>query len=342
MKTLRAATLSVRVHERTAFVATALALLVVGVGLLTLVTGDFPLTVGEVVDTFLGRGDGASEFVVFTLRLPRLVTGLLVGAALALSGAVLQSLSRNPLAGPDIIGFTQGSATGAIAVIVLAQGGMTAVAAGSAVTGVLTSIVVYLLALKRGVHGFRLVLIGIGVNAMMLAVNSYLITRATLESALAAQSWLVGGLNNRGWDHAATVAVVLVVLVPLALVLQRRLALLEMGDTTAIGLGVDAGRTRLALLAISVGLAAVATAAAGPIAFVALAAPQVARRLTACPGPGLASSALTGALLLAAGDFAVQRLFPTAQLPVGIATGAVGGLYLVWLLAGEWRKGSGR
>ncbi|MFD0200575.1 MULTISPECIES: FecCD family ABC transporter permease [Saccharothrix] len=340
MRTLRTPVVSLRISERALFVSTAIAALTVVAAVATMVTGDFPLTVGEVLATFVGQGDGYADFVVFTLRLPRLITGLLVGAALALSGAILQSLSRNPLASPDIIGFTQGAATGAIAVLVLAQGSMTATALGATASGLLTSTAVYLLALKQGVQGFRLVLIGIGVSAMMLAVNSYLITRATLESALAAQAWLVGGLNNRGWDEAQVVAVVLAVLLPCALVLGRRLALLEMGDSAATGLGVNAERTRLALLAVSVGLAAVATAAAGPISFVALAAPQVARRLTGAAGPGLAAAALMGGLLLVVSDFAVQRLFPTTQLPVGIATGAIGGLYLVWLLAHEWRKGS--
>ncbi|MFE9748670.1 FecCD family ABC transporter permease [Saccharothrix saharensis] len=340
MRTLRTPAVSLRVSDRALLVSTAIAVLTAVAAVATMVTGDFPLSVGEVLATFVGQGDGYADFVIFTLRLPRLITGLLVGAALALSGAILQSLSRNPLASPDIIGFTQGAATGAIAVLVLAQGSMAATALGATVAGLLTSTAVYLLALKQGVQGFRLVLIGIGVSAMMLAVNSYLITRATLESALAAQTWLVGGLNNRGWDQAQVVAAVLAVLLPCALALGRRLALLEMGDSAATGLGVPAERTRLALLAVSVGLAAVATAAAGPISFVALAAPQLARRLTGASGPGLAASALMGGLLLVVSDFAVQRLFPTTQLPVGIATGAIGGLYLVWLLAHEWRKGS--
>ncbi|MFD1152386.1 FecCD family ABC transporter permease, partial [Saccharothrix hoggarensis] len=260
MRTVRTRAVSLRFSDRALLVGTALAALTVVAAVATMVTGDFPLTVGEVLATFLGQGDGYADFVVFTLRLPRLITAVLVGAALALSGAILQSLSRNPLASPDIIGFTQGAATGAIAVIVLAQGSMVATAIGATTTGLITSAAVYLLAFKQGVQGFRLVLIGIGVSAMMLAVNSYLLTRASLESALAAQTWLVGGLNNRGWDQAEVVAQALVVLLPCALVLGRRLALLEMGDSTATGLGVNAERTRLALLAVSVGLAAVATA----------------------------------------------------------------------------------
>jgi iron complex transport system permease protein len=341
-RVVRTAHVSFRVADRAVAVSFALLLAVVGVGLVTLTTGDFDLTLAEVVKSLVGQGDGASDFIVLTLRLPRLATGILVGAALAVSGAILQSLSGNPLASPDIIGFVQGSATGAILVIVLVDGTMVQIGAGALVGGVLTSIVVYLLAFKQGVQGFRLILIGIGISFVMLSVNQYLITRASLSDAIAAQAWQVGGLNGRGWDHAQVVGLTVAVLLPLALYFGRRLALLEMGDATAKGLGVDAERTRLALIAISVGLAAVATAAAGPVSFLALAAPQLARRLTGSAGAGLVPAALMGALLLTAGDLAVQRLFSPAQLPVGIATGALGGLYLIWLLAHEWRRGIAR
>ncbi len=341
-RVVRTGHVSFRVAERTVLVSFALLLAVVGIGLVTLTTGDFELTVGEVVRSLVGQGDGASDFIVLTLRLPRLVTGVLVGAALAVSGAILQSLSGNPLASPDIIGFVQGSATGAILVIVLVDGSMAQIGAGAVVGGVLTSVVVYLLAFRQGVQGFRLILIGIGISFIMLSFNKYLITRASLTDAIAAQAWQVGGLNGRGWDHVQVVGLAVAVLLPLALHFGRRLALMEMGDATAKGLGVDSERTRLALIAISVGLAAVATAAAGPVSFLALAAPQLARRLARTAGAGLVPAALMGALLLTAGDFAVQRLFSPAQLPVGIATGAIGGFYLIWLLAHEWRRGIAR
>jgi iron complex transport system permease protein len=341
-RVVRTGQVSFRFAERTVLVGLALLTVLVGLSLATLTSGDFELTVPEVVGSLIGRGDGASDFIVLTLRLPRLVTGILVGAALAVSGGILQSLSGNPLASPDIIGFTQGAATGAILVIVLVDGSMVQVGAGALVGGVATAVVVYLLAFKRGVQGFRLILIGIGVSFIMLSLNKYLITRASLTDAIAAQAWQVGGLNGRGWDHVQVVGAAVAVLLPLALYFGRRLALMEMGDATAKGLGVDSERTRLALIAISVGLAAVATAAAGPVSFLALAAPQLARRLTGSAGVGLAPTALMGALLLVAGDFAVQRLFSPAQWPVGIATGALGGLYLVWLLAHEWRRGIAR
>ncbi|MFD9739499.1 FecCD family ABC transporter permease [Umezawaea sp. NPDC059074] len=341
-RVVRTGGVSFRVHDRTVVVCLALLAAVVGIGLVTMTTGDFELTVSDVVKSLIGQGDGASDFIVLTLRLPRLLTGILVGAALAVSGGILQSLSGNPLASPDIIGFTQGAATGAILVIVLVDGSMVQIGAGALVGGVATAVVVYLLAFKQGVQGFRLILIGIGISFIMLSLNKYLITRASLTDAIAAQAWQVGGLNGRGWEHVQVVGLAVVVLLPLALHFGRRLALMEMGDATAKGLGVNAERTRLALIAISVGLAAVATAAAGPVSFLALAAPQLSRRLTGSAGAGLVAAALMGALLLTAGDLAVQRLFSPAQLPVGFATGALGGLYLLWLLAHEWRRGIAR
>ncbi|MCD9194416.1 iron chelate uptake ABC transporter family permease subunit [Streptomyces albireticuli] len=334
----RGGRVSLRIGVRPVVVGLALlAALVVTAGA-SLTTGDFELSVGEAFQALIGNGSGSADFIVNTLRLPRLLTAMAVGAALAVSGAILQSLSRNPLGSPDIIGFTNGSATGALTVIVVLHGGMAQIAAGALIGGLATAVVVYLLAFTRGSQGFRLVVIGIGVSAILLAVNSYLITRASLQDALEAQTWLIGSLNSRTWDQATMMGVALAVLLPIAFRFGRRLSLLEMGDDTARALGVDAARTRLVLLAVSVGLAAVATAATGPIWFVALAAPQLARRLARSSGPGLLPAALMGAVLLAVSDFAVQRVFSPALLPVGTATGTVGGLYLIGLLVAEARK----
>lgn len=305
---------------------------------MTMTSGDYPLSVSEVWDTLLGQGPPGADFIVMTLRLPRLLTALLVGAAFGLSGAILQRLTSNPLGSPDIIGFTQGSATGALIVIVLTHGGMLAVATGALIGGMATAVVIYLLAFQRGVRGYRLVLIGIGIGAMLIAANQYLITHANLHDAIAAQAWQVGGLNGRGWEHVRPVAWAMAVLVPVATYYCRRLGVLEMGDDAARALGVPVERTRFLLVMTSVALAAVGTAAAGPIGFVALAAPQIARRLAGTASAGPVSSCLTGAVLLMASDLGVQRLFTDVQLPVGIATGVLGGLYLAWLLAHEWRR----
>jgi iron complex transport system permease protein len=333
--------LSVRVRTRSCLVGAVLLGLVLVVGTVTLATGDYQVPLSEVVPAVFGRGAGASHFIVTTLREPRLLTGLLVGAALAVGGAVFQSVSRNPLGSPDIVGFDTGAATGALLVILVAHGTMVQIAAGAVVGGVSTALLVYLLAIKRGVRGFRLILVGIGIAAMLSSVNAYLMTRANLTDAQSAAVWLTGSLNGRGWEQVRPVAVALALLLPLAVLLGRYLRVLEFGDDTARGLGVNAERTRLAAVVVGVGLSAVATACAGPIGFVALAAPQVARRLTRVPGPNVLPSALTGALLLATGDLVAQRAFGDTELPVGVATGVVGGLYLAWLLSREWRRGRG-
>ncbi|MEU3197829.1 iron chelate uptake ABC transporter family permease subunit [Streptomyces sp. NPDC006996] len=330
--------LSLRVPGRSVAVGVALCAVLVAVMGVSLTTGDFELSVTEVVRALTGGGSPGADFIVNTLRLPRLVTGVCVGAALAVSGGILQSLTGNALGSPDVIGFTNGAAVGALTVIIVLHGSMTQIAVGALTGGLATAAVVTLLIAGRGLQGFRLVVIGIGVSAFLLAVNSYLITRATFQEALEAQAWLLGSLNNRGWTQANAIALAVVVLLPVAFALSRRLSMVEMGDLTATALGVPVGRTRTVLLVVCVALAAFATAVAGPIWFVALAAPQVARRLTRSPGPALPATALTGAVLLTASDLAVQRLFTDTLLPVGAATGTIGGLYLIWLLVTESRK----
>lgn len=331
--------LSLRVHPRAAVVTAVLAVLLAAVCVVALGTGDFPIPARDVLATLLGGGGAGTGFIVNEIRLPRVLTAVAAGAALAVGGALLQRMTRNPLGSPDVVGFDKGSATGALIVIIVLQGSMTEIAVGALVGGVVTAVVVYLLAMRRGVQGFRFILVGIGISAMLLAVNSYLITRAAWQDGLAAQAWLIGTLNDRAWDQATAVGLALALLLPVALWHSRALGLLEMGDAAATGLGVRTERTRLVVIGVSVTLSAIATAACGPIAFVALAAPQVARRLTRTTSPGVLSSAATGALLLTGSDLAVQRIFAPALLPVGVATGSLGGLYLIWLLATEWRRG---
>ena len=330
---------SFRVDMRTAAACLCMVAATLVVGVFAISTGDYHIPLGEVVRTLLGGGTRSTYFIIETLRLPRVLTAILVGAALGVSGAIFQSLSRNPLGSPDIIGFTTGAATGAVLEILVFHGSTQAIALGAIVGGVATALVVYLLAFKRGVQGYRLILIGIGISAMLASVNSYLLTRANIDDAETAQVWLTGSLNGRGWEHVRPISIALAVLLPAAFLLGRQMRMLEMGDDAAQALGVRAERARLQLLLVGVALTGVAVAAAGPITFVALAAPQLARRLTHAPGVGLLSSALMGMFLLSLSDYAAQRVFPSVQLPVGVATGAVGGVYLAWLLAHEWRSG---
>jgi iron complex transport system permease protein len=323
--------IALRVHRRSLVVAALLAATCAALWITGIAIGDFPLSVGEVLRTLGGQGQPGSDLIVTTLRLPRVLTAILVGGAFGVSGAIFQSIARNPLGSPDIVGFTTGPATGALIVIIAVGAGTAEVATGAVAGGSVAALAVYVLAFRGGVQGYRLVLVGIGVSAMLLSVNAYLITRASRQDAYVAAHWLVGSLNGRGWEHVWPIAAALAVLLPGAFLVARRLAMLELGDDAAKALGVPVERTRLWLVLLAVALVAVGTATTGPVAFVALAAPQIARRLTRAAVPGLVTAALTGAAIMLASDLAAQHLFGVA-LPVGVATGVVGGLYLAWLL----------
>jgi iron complex transport system permease protein len=338
--TVRAPGLALRLDLRTLGVSGVLLLAVAAVVVWTVVAVGVRLPVADILEILDGGGPRADRFILLDLRLPRVSLGLLAGAALAMSGAVFQSLSRNPLGSPDIVGFTTGSATGAVVAILVFGAGPGGAAVAAVVGGLLTALIVYGLAAVGGGAVRRIVLVGIGISAMLVAVNSYLISRARVDAAQAAAVWLVGTLNGRTWEYVRLLGLALLVLTPLLLLFGRRLQLLEMGDDSAQSLGVRVNRSRLMLVLLAVAVCAVATATTGPVAFVALAAPQITRRLTGSPTLQLLPAAITGALLMVLSDFVAQRLLAPAQLPVGVVTGAVGGVYLAWLLAGQWRKGN--
>ncbi|WP_026548124.1 iron-enterobactin ABC transporter permease [Paenarthrobacter nicotinovorans] len=330
--------LSFRVDIRSILVCIPLILATLAVAVASLATGDYDVSVPQVLQAFAGDAPGLAQTIVMEWRLPRVLAALVFGAALGMSGGIFQSMTRNPLGSPDIIGFNTGAYTGALIVMLTIGGGYLGIAAGALVGGILTALAVYLLAYRRGSQGFRLIIVGIGISAMLAAFNHWLILQAELEAALAAAVWGAGSLNGITWEQAAPAAVVVAVVGLGTLAAARRMQLLEMGDDAARALGVRAEPTRLLLLVLGVALTAAVTAVAGPIAFVALAAPQLARRLTRSAGITLVPSAVMGAFLLAASDLAAQRLFAPIQLPVGVVTVCIGGIYLVWLLAREARK----
>ena len=331
--------LSLRLRPRALAVGTGCALLALALGVIAVGSGDYPMSPVDVLRVLTGGGDPAEHFIVTELRLPRVVTALCVGAALALAGAVFQSLIRNPLGSPDVLGFTQGAATGALLVVVVG-GSSLALGAAAVAGGLLTGVLVHALAWRRGVHGYRLILVGIGVSAILTGVNGYLLTRAPLMDAARAVLWLTGSLDGRGWVNALPLLVALAVLVPTVfLACGPALRMTELGDDAAAALGVPVQRLRLLLLGAAVLLVSLAAAAAGPVSFVALTAPHLARRLTRAPGPNLLPAMAVGAVLLVAADQVAQRAVTGHQLPVGALTGVLGGGYLVWLLATERRAG---
>lgn len=330
---------SLRVPTRSVMVCVAFAAATVVLGIVSMSLGDFPLTPGEVWATILGNGSEQAELVVLSLRLPRLLVAVLTGAAFGMSGAIFQSLAKNPLGSPDIIGFDSGAAFGAVCVLLLTHGSTREAAVGAVLGGLITAVLVYLLAWKRGIRTYRLVLVGLGIGFVLTAGIDYLMTRAPIADVQRAEVWLTGSLTGRGWDHVALVAGSLLLLVPMALVLNRRLVLLEFGDDVAAGLGTGVQMSKLALAVLGVVLAAIAVAAVGPVAFVAFVCGPVARRLVRTPHAAVMPAAFVGAFFMVAADLAARHL-TTNDLPVGVATAIVGAPYLIWLLTRQFGKGT--
>ncbi|MGW5225928.1 FecCD family ABC transporter permease [Nocardia niigatensis] len=331
------------------FAVVALAALLFGLFALDIAVGEFRIPVGRVLDVLGGGGTRAQRFVIMDSRLPRALTALVVGAALGLAGAVTQSILHNPLAGPDLLGITSGASCGAVAAIVGMGGAGTGTAAALGVSaaalagGLLTAVLIYLLAWGRtatgdsGVMGLRLVLIGIGVNAALLSVVSWLLTRATLTDAAHAQQWLTGSLNAADWPTLVPASIGLGIALLVTAGSARTLAALRFGTDTTRVLGVRIQTQQAILIAASVGCAALATAAVGPLGFVGLAAPQIARRLLRTPGEPIIASALVGAIAVVGADLLARTAFPVS-LPVGVVTAAVGGPFLLYLLVRTNRK----
>lgn len=327
---------STRTMLRVFAVTALLAALAAACAVIALGLGEMRVSAADVVRALVADAGPALETVIVQWRLPRVLLGLVFGLALGLSGAIFQSLTRNPLGSPDVIGFDAGAYSGAVLSIIAVSS--TALVIPSALAGgIATALAVYLLAYRRGVHGFRLIVVGIAVTALLGSANTYLLLKANLWTAQMAAVWAAGSLNGLDWGDARNgIAVIAVLLVPL-LWLGRRLRMLELGDDAAAALGVAVEPVRLALVVVGVSLTAVVTALAGPIPFVALVAPQLARRLTRAPGVQLVPSAAMGALLLVSCD-AVALNVPPQALPVGLMTIVLGGAYLVWLLVAQSRK----
>ncbi|MET7463868.1 iron chelate uptake ABC transporter family permease subunit [Nonomuraea sp. NPDC005501] len=337
---LRAGGLSWRVRPRGVAVTVAGLVLLALLMALNMRLGDLPLGLADVVRATFDPSV-PEHFVVMELRLPRALTGALVGAALALSGAIIQSISRNPLASPEILGVTTGASVTVVAGVVMsgsAYGGASGlfsalgIPALALLGGLAGAAVVYALAWRRGLDGYRLVLVGIGVAAVFTNVKFWLLTVGDVNDTTRAMVWISGSLNGRGWEHVVPVGLALAALIPLTLLGTRSLDALRYGDDTVTALGVRVNLSRALMLLAAVLLAAVATASAGPIAFVALASPQIALRLVRCAQPPLLSSAVTGAVLTTGADLIARTLFSPIELPVGVVTAVLGAPYLIHLI----------
>ncbi len=332
---LRRRRASLRIHRRSLLVIVVLAAVLIALTAVSLAVGSITLGLDEVVATLLGGGDRRSHLVVVEWRLPRVLFAIGCGVALAISGAIFQSITRNPLGSPDVIGFDAGSYSGALVVMLaIGSGSYAAIAAGALGGGLVTAAVVYLLSYRRGVQGFRLIIVGIGVGAMLTSLNSYLLITVDVKQAILATAWGAGSLNALGFDQLLPFGLGLLVLIPLVMLVAPSLSQNELGDDASSALGTRVERTRLLSTIVAVALTALVTAAAGPISFIALVAPQIAVRLTRSSGLGLTAAAGVGAVLLVAADFAAQRI----TVPVGLVTVSLGGCYLIYLLTREYRR----
>jgi len=334
---LRHRRIAVRLQWRSVVVCTVLAVAIAGTAVLALMTGSYPLSPGQVLSALTGRETDIVHDIVVEWRLPRVAAALVFGAALGVSGAVFQSLLRNPLADPGIIGFSQGSYTGALIVILVVNGTYVQLVGGALLGGMATAVAVYVLAHRRGVQGFRLIIVGIGVSAMLGSLNTWLILKADLDQAMSAAAWGAGSLNGVSWDQVVIGGACIAVLLLLAGMLSRPMRQMELGDDAAASQGVRVSSVRLGLILVGVALTATVTAASGPIAFISLVAPQIGRRLARTAGITLAPAAFVGALLCLAADYLAQHVAPT-PLPVGIITAVLGGGYLGYLLFIEARR----
>ncbi|MGP3924915.1 FecCD family ABC transporter permease [Streptomyces sp. 8N616] len=319
------------VHRRAAVAACALAVLTAAVSFAYLCLGETSVAPGEVVNVLAGRPSWG-EFLVRELRLPRLVLGLMVGAAFGVGGALIQTVARNPLASPDIIGVSQGASALTIGALTFGIGSFSILPYFSVAGGVAAATLVYLFAWRSGLHAARFVLIGIGIAIALRSVTHLFITKGEYLVAHQAQVWLTGSLNGRGWDEATPLGWTLLALVPCVVWAARAQRSVSFDDDTATALGVPLQRTRFGLALLGVFLASVATGAAGPVDFVALLAPQIARRLTGTAQIPLLCSALLGALIVVAADLPARLLFAPVELPVGVLTAVIGAPYLIWLI----------
>ncbi len=315
-----------------------LAALIVAAFAVSLMVGQRFYPPGDVLRVVMGEDVPGASFTVGRLRLPRASLAIVAGLCFGLGGVTFQTMLRNPLASPDIIGISSGaSAAAAFAIVTLSLDGR-AVSVLAIAAGLGVALLVYTLSFKDGVAGTRLILVGIGIAAMLDSVTAYSLTQAAQWDLQEALRWLTGSLNGTSWKDVVPALIALIVLTPILLGQARNLGATQLGDDTASALGVRVERTRLLVIVTAVGLIAFATAAAGPIAFVAFLAGPIAARLV---GPGrslLVPAALVGALLVLVADFCGQYAFGT-RYPVGVVTGVLGAPYLVYLIVRSNRSG---
>lgn len=312
--------------------------LIIAMAVFSLVYGDKVYSLDTVFKVIVGEKIQGASFSVGRLRLPRMLIGIMVGVAFGIAGNTFQTMLRNPLASPDIIGISSGCSVSAVFCILVLHisGGIVSII--SVVFGLLISLIIYMLSRGTGFSGGRLILIGIGVQAITNAMVSYMILKSTQYNVPSALRWLSGSLNGMSMKDVPIILLVLVIFGGISIVLTKYIQILELGDELATTLGININILRVVLIVCSVVLIAFATAITGPIAFVSLLAGPIAIKLTGSSSANAFSAALVGAILVSAGDIIAQFAF-TTRFPVGVITGMIGAPYMLILLIYANKRG---
>lgn len=328
----------VLINARAVGVCTVLWIATLAVACYAVTSGSAQIGAGDALRAIIGHGDAYTTMVVMEWRVPRVLMSALIGGCLAISGAIFQNLTNNPLGSPDVIGFQTGSFTGALIVMLVLRGGSAETMAGALAGGLLTATVVFYLSVKNGaMRGIRLIIVGIGVSAMLASFNVWVQLTATAEDAITAGLWGAGNLSGVTWSHVWLTAVTSGIFLVCATLLTGPLRLLRIGTPFATALGLHVRAVQVSAVVVGVGLTALATATVGPVSFIALVAPHIARRLVPSDGLALGVTTAVGSFLLLLADVLSQRIHPESPLPVGIVTVCLGGLYFLWLLVREGR-----
>ncbi len=325
-------------RRRWIFVTSLLAVFAIVFCCAMLLLGNTIYPVNVVIRTLMGEEIDGANFAINTIRLPRMITGFFAGFAFGVAGYIFQTILRNPLANPNILGITSGSSAAAVFCITVLHLSNTGISIAAVIAGLITVIVMYLLSRGRSFSIGRLIIIGIGIQAMLDAVISYLILRSAQQDIAGALRWLSGSLNGSKMNEVLPLILIVVVLTPIMLLLSKHLSMLELGDQMATSLGVATDKMRIILIVSSVFMIAIATATTGPIAFVSFLAGPIANRLVGVSGSNILPAGLVGANLVLFADLIGQFAFET-RFPVGVITGLLGAPYLIYLLIRMNRKG---
>jgi len=324
--------------RRYLFVTSLLVVIAIALCCAMLMLGNTIYPVQDVLRVLLGEDVKGASFAVGTIRLPRMIAGVFAGFAFGVAGHVFQTMLRNPLANPNVIGITAGSSAAAVFCIIVLHASNTIVSIASIVGGLATVLLIFVLSKRTSFSIGRLILIGIGIQAMLDATISYLLLIGQQHDLPTAMRWLSGSLNGAKMENLYPLVIAVLILAPVIISFGKRLDMLELGELAATSLGVDTDKTRLMLIISSVLIIALATATTGPIAFVAFLSGPIAKRLVGVGFSGIIPAGLVGIILVLASDLIGQFAF-VARYPVGVITGILGAPYLIYLLIRMNRKG---